>query len=130
MKKPSIKSLKNKAWKIFSEWIRRKDADEGGTTRCVTCGKAVYWKECDAGHFVPGRSNSVLFVEDIVHPQCKVCNIWMRGNYQNYTLYMLDKYGRQKVDEFLQLKYQVKKYNVSELEEMIGHYKKKLKDLA
>jgi hypothetical protein len=130
VKKPTLKSLKNKCWKLFSEYIRRRNADEGGTTRCVTCGTAVYWKECDAGHFIGGRTNAVLFHEEIVHPQCKVCNIWKRGNYQAYTLYMLDKYGREKVDEFLQLKHQVRKYTTSELEEMIGKYKQKLSELS
>ena len=115
---------------MFSEWVRRKDADAGGTTRCVTCRKPVYWKECHAGHFVPGRTNSVLFVEEIVNPQCVQCNIFLHGNYPAYTLYMLDKYGREKVDEFLQLKHQVRKYTTSELEDLIGHYQQKLKDLV
>ena len=31
-KKPTLRSLKNKARKIVSEYVRRKDADAGGTT--------------------------------------------------------------------------------------------------
>jgi hypothetical protein len=79
---------------------------------------------------VPGRTNSVLFHEEITNEQCPKCNLWLGGNYQAYTLYMLDKYGREKVDEFLQLKHQVRKYTTSELEEMIGKYQQKLKDLV
>jgi hypothetical protein len=130
MKKPTLKSLKNKCWKLFSEYIRRRNADEGGTVRCVTCKTLLYWKEAHAGHFVPGRTNSVLFHEEITNEQCPKCNLWLGGNYQAYTLYMLDKYGREKVDEFLQLKHQVRKYTTSELEEMIGKYKQKLSELA
>jgi hypothetical protein len=130
MKRPTLKSLKNKCWKVFSEWIRRKDADEGGTVRCVTCRRLMYWKESQAGHFIGGRTGAVLFHEEIVHPQCVQCNVFLKGNYQAYTLYMVDKYGREKVDEFLQLKHQVRKYTTSELEEMIGKYKQKLSELA
>jgi hypothetical protein len=130
VKKPSLKSLKNKCWKLFSEFIRRRDADEGGTTRCVTCKKPIFWKEAHAGHFVPGRTNAVLFNEEITNAQCVACNVFKGGNYQEYTLYMLDKYGREKVDEFLQLKHQVRKYTTTELEEMITHYKQKLSEMV
>ena len=128
-KKPSLRGLKAKCWKLFSEWIRRKDADEGGTTYCVTCRKPVFWKEAHAGHFVPGRTNAVLFHPEIVHPQCQVCNIWKGGAYHDYTLFMLDKYGREKVEEFLSLRRQVKKYTRSDLEELIQQYKERLASL-
>lgn len=128
-KKQSLRSLKNKCWRIFSEWVRRRDADEGGTVHCVTCRKPIYWKEAHAGHFVPGRTNAVLFHPDIVNPQCPICNIWKGGAYHDYTLYMLDKYGREKVEEFLSLRRQVKKYTRSDLEELIESYKQKLSEL-
>jgi hypothetical protein len=126
MKKPTLRSLKNKAWKVFSEYIRRKDADEGGTTRCVTCRTPIFWKEAHAGHFVPGRTNAVLFNPDITNPQCIRCNIFLGGNYAAYTLYMLDNFGREKVEEFLALKHKVVKYTRSDLEDMIEFYKQKL----
>lgn len=128
-KKPSLKSLKNKAWKTFSEWVRRRDADEGGTVHCVTCRKPLFWKEAHAGHFISGRTNAVLFHPDIVNPQCEVCNIWRGGNYVAYTLYMLDKYGREKVEEFEALRRQVKKLTRSDLEDLINEYKQKLEGL-
>ena len=128
-KKPTLKSLKNKAWKTFSEWVRRKDADEGGTVYCVTCRTPIFWKEAHAGHFVPGRTNSVLFHPDITNPQCPVCNLWRGGNYQAYTLYMLDKYGRERVEEFLALRRQVVKLTRTDFEEIIETYKAKLEKL-
>lgn len=129
MKNPTLRILKKKAWKVFSEWVRRRDADEGGTTYCVTCRTPLYWKEAHAGHFVPGRTNAVLFHPDITNPQCPVCNIWKGGNYQAYTLYMLDKYGREKVEEFLSLRRQVVKLTRADLEEIIAHYKAKIAEL-
>jgi hypothetical protein len=127
--KPTTKSLKNKCWKLFSEWVRRRDADEGGTVYCVTCRIPIFWKEAHAGHFVPGRTNAVLFHPEITNPQCPVCNLWRGGNYQAYTLYMLDKYGRAKVDEFLALRRQVKKFTRADLEGLIEEYKNKLTEM-
>lgn len=128
-KTPTLRSLKDRAWKLFSEWIRRKDADEGGTVQCVTCKGLFHWKETHAGHFVPGRTNSVLLVEELVHVQCPICNIWRGGNYHAYTLFMLDTYGRAKVDEFLALRHQVKKMTRADWEAKIEEYKQKLEEL-
>jgi hypothetical protein len=128
-KKPTLKSLKNKCWRIFSEYIRRKEADEGGTNYCFTCGQPKFWKELQAGHFIGGRTNSVLFNEEIVKPQCLMCNVFLRGNYGKYTLRMLDLHGREKVDEFMSLKHHVKKYTQSDLEALITEYKNKIQEL-
>ena len=113
----------------MSEWVRRKNADEGGTTRCVTCRAPIFWKEAQAGHFVVGRTNAVLFHPDLVHVQCVSCNIFRGGNYAAYTLFMLDRYGREKVEEFLSLKHKTVKLTRSDLEDIIEKYKTKLKEL-
>jgi hypothetical protein len=128
-KQPSRRALKDKAWKLFSEWVRRRDADEGGTVHCVSCRAPVFWKEAHAGHFVGGRTNAVLFHPDIVHPQCVRCNLFLGGNYAQYALYMLDKFGREKVEEFLSLRHQVVKLTRTDLEECIELYKQKLEEL-
>lgn len=129
MKKATLKSLKNKCWKVFSEFIRKRGADEGGTNTCITCGAQKFWKELHAGHFVGGRTNAVLFNEEIVHPQCLTCNVFLSGNYGPYTLKMIDMYGRERVEEFLSLKHQVLKYTRSDLEALIESYKEKLREL-
>lgn len=128
-KTATLRALKNKCWKIFSEYIRRKEADEGGTNYCFTCGQPKFWKELQAGHFIGGRTNAVLFNEEIVKPQCLMCNVFLRGNYGRYTLKMIDLHGREKVEEFMALKHQVVKYTRSDLEALIESYKNKLKEL-
>ena len=81
MKKPTLSSLKKKAWTLLSEYVRRKDADEGGTTQCFTCGKYIHWKyEAQAGHAIGGRRNAVLFDLEIIRPQCFACNAKHIGN--------------------------------------------------
>ena len=122
--------LKDKTWKAFSKYIRLRDANNDGIAKCVTCEKEEYWNLGDAGHFVGGRTNAVLFHEEIVNFQCKHCNIFLRGNYQKYTLVMLDRYGREKVDYFLSLKYKIVKYSMIDLENLRVKYEEKAEDLA
>lgn len=128
-KQKTLSQLKDQCWKVFSEWIRRSHADEGGTVECYTCRRLFFYKEVHAGHFVSGRTNAVLFDERIVKPQCPKCNIFMSGNYSAYTLRMLDDHGRDYVDELLALKHQTVKFTRSDLLEKIEVYKAKLEGL-
>jgi hypothetical protein len=128
-KTKTLRQLKAQSWKLFSEYIRRKHADEGGTVECISCGKLMHWKEAQAGHFIGGRSNAVLFDEDIVYPQCYRCNVPLRGNYAAYAVAMIDLRGRQWVDEKLTHKYQTVKFTRSDLQDKIDDLKVKLSQL-
>lgn len=80
-KKP-VRSLtwwKERAWKLFSEYVRRKHSDEHGYSRCYTCEVRAHWKQLQCGHGIPGRNNAVLLDESICRPQCAYCNIWKHG---------------------------------------------------
>lgn len=128
-RKPSLRNLKNRCWKVFSEWIRRKDADEGGTERCYTCGKLDHWKDLHAGHAIPGRHNAVLFDEEIVKPQCPVCNIWKGGNYPVFTTRLIRENSIEWFEGKLAGARIVKKLTRVDLEEMLESYKNKLATL-
>lgn len=95
-KKSDLKKAKEKAWAVFSQYIRRKYADSEGNCKCVTCDTTKHWKELHAGHFIDGRNNSVLYNEQLVHPQCFHCNSKMPGclggNKVAYTIFMATKY--------------------------------------
>lgn len=92
---------KQKAWKMFSKYIRLKECIE--TTgqpelgRCCTCQKYYNIKQLQAGHYIQGRRNAVLYIEDIVHIQCVRCNVFLHGNYHEYRTYMLERYGEEKL---------------------------------
>lgn len=128
-KAPSLRILKDRCWKLVSEYVRRSDADEGGTATCFTCGKLAHWTELHAGHFVPGRTNAVLFDLRVIRPQCPQCNIWRGGAYHEYTLKMIDQFGREEVDRLLSLRHKVVKFTRSDLEELIEAFKEKLGEL-
>jgi hypothetical protein len=130
MKKISLSKAKQKAWSAFSLWVRLSVVDEYGYASCVTCGSRKQYKELQAGHFIPGRSNSVLFSEDGVHPQCYGCNIGKGGNWPAYYEYMLKMYGQEVIDELLIKRHEIVKYKTWDYEEIERKYKAKLEGLG
>lgn len=63
------------------------------------------------------------------HPQCARCNVFLKGNYINYTRYMIDRFGREAVDQLEVKSKSTIKISTPELEEKIEYYKKKVKEL-
>lgn len=82
-KKPSIKGLKAKAWKLFSLYIKRKYANQDGYVECYTCDKVlrVGDRDCHVGHCFNKEAYPYLFwIEDNVRPQCYRCNKHAQGD--------------------------------------------------
>ncbi len=125
-KQKSLRRLKEILWKLFSEYVRRKDADAGGTEYCYTCEKPFHWKALHAGHALPGRHNAVLFDEEIVKPQCPVCNIWKGGNYPIFTTKLIEEHGMEWWKAKLEGARRIVKYTRADIEQMILDYKAKL----
>ncbi len=66
-----LQRLKSNLWNVFSQYIRRRDIDENGMVACISCGKLDYFKNLDAGHYIPKTYGlSIYFEERNVHPQC------------------------------------------------------------
>ncbi len=124
-----ITTHRKKAWKWFSKYIRKKDANFDGYVSCITCGTKKKWKNMDAGHFIHGVSKMTYFEENNVHPQCQRCNKWLNGNLREYTLKMIDKYGRDEVERLKKLSHSKKTWNKGRLKELEEEYKQKFKDL-
>lgn len=92
----SITSLKKKLWKLFSKFIRERDAYV-----CFTCGKHATGSGMHAGHFITGATcpKSLFFDETNVHAQCYHCNINLSGNWVLYEAHMVTKYGKPHVEK-------------------------------
>jgi hypothetical protein len=121
--KSHFRTLKNKCWKEFSEYIRLRDADEGGTTRCYTCSRPLFWKEAQCGHAIGGRHMAVLFDADICRPQCYRCNVPMRGNYPIFTAKLIREHGLEWFEKKLEGSRRVVKYSRSDLEVLLENLK-------
>ena len=102
--KAKLSTLQAKADKAMSVYIRMKHADEHGYCKCVSCGRIYRWQEVDCGHFIPrSRGASIRWVEENCHPECIGCNRFSHSHLINYTLYMIDMYGREKIEELEKL---------------------------
>ncbi len=77
--KPSQAKLKKKFDAIFSQFIRRKYADENGMVKCYTCTTIKHWKEIQNGHWIPRNNLATRFSEDNCRPQCVGCNMFQKG---------------------------------------------------
>ena len=122
MKKLPLSRLKKKAWKTFSEWIRKRGVDLNGFNVCITCGVRIFWKDGHAGHYFHSHNSKSFISEENVNFQCRRCNHFLSGNLLSYHDYMLVQYGQEKIDELKSLRYQVWKPSRQELENLIKKY--------
>lgn len=119
----SITKLEADLWKIFSKYIRSKDADWKGYITCFTCPTTDDWRTFDAGHYIPkATSGSYLkFYERNVHPQCINCNRLKGGNYTEYKNRLILKYGLDIIKELNSLR-QSPPLNILDYQKKIAYY--------
>lgn len=79
-----------------------------------------------AGHFIPGRHNSIVYDERNINGQCYRCNCMLKGNMVKYYKFMLAKYGQDVIDELEELDKQNRQISIEEYEQLIILYKQKL----
>ncbi len=129
---------KRQAWNWLSKALRLEAADDRGNCVCVTCGARQPWQETDAGHWISGRRESILFAEDGIHPQCHKCNRYHHANPwgvtakkkavdEAYDAWMLKEYGQGRLDELLKRNQVSKTHSLGELLEMIEGYRLRVK---
>ena len=96
-KEPPITGQKKKLWPVFSRYIRMRDCVEATGTitrgKCCTCGRSYPIGKLQAGHFIPGRADSILFEPRCVHAQCYRCNVIRSGEWVKYFRFMEKKHG-------------------------------------
>lgn len=141
-KKIQLKRQKDKSWKSFSDYIRHRDCLATTGTfeygKCVTCMvRGDYtdypYARIQAGHAFSGRSDPILFDEEIVWGQHDHCNRQgkggLSGDYGNYMLFLIKKFGLEYAEELSRKKYTYKKYTYEELVDIELEYKDKLAKL-
>ena len=115
----SYRYLNKLAWKLFSEYIRKKDATKKGIVQCYTCNRQLHWKEMNAGHF---WHNTLDFDERNIHSQCRMCNTYKSGNLAVYGMKLLKELGENGMEQ-LDKDAHTKRYNWLELKQIIEKYK-------
>jgi len=132
-KRKSVEKMKGQVWVLCSKYIRMRDClrttgdiDWG---KCITCEALKRREEGDAGHFISGRGNSILFDETCVHFQCRRCNRFLGGEPLKYRREIIKLYG-EGYDVLLEEKAMgTKKFSVEELEDLKRYFTEKIKEL-
>lgn len=114
----------------FSKYIRMKDADNSGYVTCKTCGKRVFWKECDCGHWKKRQRIGTRFEERNCITQCYFCNRMRNGQEAAHKIYIIMTYGSETIDELNYLAKKIKDFTRDELITKINYYKEKVSELV
>lgn len=136
IKKLTLSQAKKKAWIKFSLYIRKlhecyeANSDQhDGFAQCYTCEKWFPLSKLQAGHGIPGRNNAVLFLEEVVKPQCVGCNIFQHGRLDVFTQKLIKELGQEEYDNMQRLSNMVVKYTVNDYLDIEKSYKEKLEAL-
>lgn len=66
---------------------------------CFTCERRFPIEYLDAGHFISGRRNAVLFDVLCIRLQCNYCNVIMHSQPKIYKKKMIALYGKKWVEQ-------------------------------
>ena len=118
----TVASLKKKADKVFSLYIRNRDS-ENGFAECITCGVQKPIGQMQAGHFVSRRVNTLRFDEINVNAQCYSCNVMKHGDIYQYAKALDLKYGDGTAEELHSRRFETHSFTIDELKKIIEDYK-------
>ena len=123
--KNNISTWKKKADKVFSKFIRNRDAEFGGS--CISCGKWFPYEQLDAGHFVSRNCIELRYNEQNVNAQCHYCNRFKSGEQARAGIGIDAKYGKGTSKKLLEAedKYKIgnKKYPTEFYKDIYEKYK-------
>lgn len=123
-KKPETRSkLIKRLDSVYSQYIRLDKSDANGFCRCITCNDVIFWKDIQNGHYISRAKYPTRWNDDNCFPQCVRCNIFLKGNYIEYTLFMIDSYSREFIDDQKKLSQTTIKLSSQDLRDKITHYK-------
>lgn len=128
-RKPSRGRIVARFDKVFSEYVRRKDADHRGYIQCFTCGVVKHWKEVDAGHFQTRAKYSTRWDCDNVKPQCKGCNMTNGGQQYVFGRMLDHHHGDGFADQVVKKSNQMRKWSSSEMEAEILRLRELIREL-
>lgn len=112
-----------KLWKVFSEYIRRRDSDSEGNCICITCGLRRPWRQMDCGHGIGRQHKATKYSEVNNHAQCKRCNGFEGGRREVYKEEVDKRYGAGTWDKLEVQSRQTCKRGQFEIDMMTKHYK-------
>ncbi len=122
----------DRAWKLWSEYRRKSEADENGLVVCFSCNAQIPWRRpkdkkqkgdfANLGHFFHGKLDFDPIATQI---QDTYCNHGLHGNLGLYAIHLVEKYGLEKIRELVKRADVFEKYSIEELEQIIKDIEEK-----
>jgi hypothetical protein len=128
-KKPTRSKLIKTADKVFSEYIRRRNANSLGMSECFTCGKIDHWKNLQCGHFQSRKHYATRWDEKNCQVQCAGCNVFRYGEQYKFGLYLDKKYANNMSEKLMNKAKKTVKFSNYDIQEIIDHYKLEISKL-
>lgn len=115
--------------KVFSKYIRLRDAFSNGKFICISCGRVKDISQADCGHFISRANMAVRFDERNCNAECRECNRFDNEHLSGYQVRLMRKIGEEEFYNLIQVSHTIKKWTPQELEYLIKLYNAKLKAL-
>ena len=125
----TISKLKKELDKIFSLYIRLRDATDEGLVQCFTCSKVAHYKSgMQCGHFQSRRFMATRY-DERNQIQCVKCNMFEQGMQWQFGLNLDAKYGEGTAEEMQFKARQIQKFSRVDYEDKINYYKSSVENL-
>tara|TARA_R110001632_G_scaffold52672_1_gene130348 strand:- start:235 stop:642 length:408 start_codon:yes stop_codon:yes gene_type:complete len=121
--KKTVSKLKKELDKIFSVYIRLREANEYGMVQCFTSGRVYHYKKIHAGHFMSRRHLATRWCETNVQPQSAADNLFGQGEQFKFSINLDSKFGEGTAEELQYKSRTTVKISRVEYEEKISYYK-------
>lgn len=128
--KKSVASLIKEADEAFSEYVRRRDADQGGYITCVSCEARVPWRQADCCHYIDRGQMVTRYNEMNAAAGCRECNRFFPVEHKvQFRYWLIRKFGLKGVESMVRQSRSLQKWMPFELEELTDFFRKKSKEL-
>lgn len=84
--------------RIFSLYIRLRDAMPNGTIKCISCGQIKPFASFDCGHYYSRTHLGTRWDEDNCNAECSYCNRFKADHMEGYRRNLIDKIGQKRFD--------------------------------
>jgi hypothetical protein len=82
-----LKVKRNLEQEKVNKQVRERDINKP----CISCGKL---SRLEAGHYIPiSKSQKLRYDLRNIHGQCSYCNRFLYGNYKQYRIGLINRYG-------------------------------------
>lgn len=122
--------MQEKLDRVFSIYIRLKNADHTEMVECYTCGEVIPWKQAQNGHFNLRGNDATRYDERNCKPQCFQCNMFRNGMPEAFEENLRDELGEEEFEDLMRTARSIKKYTDQEYKELIRHYKLEIKKMG